>query len=242
MQVQADMHIHSVASTHAYSTITEIAAAAAEQGLKAVAVTDHGCAMPDAPHIWHFDNLRIVPDIIHGVRVYRGVEANVLNTAGEIDIPEYALDRLEWVVASMHRQTAKMSTPEEVTEAWLNVAKNPYVDVIGHSGTPQYMFDYERVIPEFGRRGKIVEINNASFLMRKNSVDHCKEIARLCKKYEVPVIVDSDAHYHALVGKVDRALNMLKEIDFPEELIINLDYERILQYIEKRNRAYDGIV
>ncbi|MCI8497058.1 MAG: phosphatase [Clostridiales bacterium] len=242
MQIQADMHIHSVASTHAYSTVTEIAAAAAELGLKAVALTDHGCALPDAPHIWHFDNLRIIPDMICGVRVYRGVEANILNTAGEIDIPKYALDRLEWVVASMHLQTAKFSTQEEVTEAWLNVAKNPYVDVIGHCGTPQYVFDYERVIPEFGRNGKIVEINNASFLMRKNSVDHCREIARLCKKYEVPVIVDSDAHYHALVGRVDRALHMLEEIDFPQELIMNLDYNRILKYIEKRNRAYDGIV
>lgn len=236
------MHIHSVASTHAYSTITEIAAAAAEQGLKAVAVTDHGCALPDAPHIWHFDNLRILPDVICGVRVYRGVEANVLNTAGEIDIPKYALDRLEWVVASMHVQTAKMSAPEEVTEAWLNVAKNPYVDVIGHSGTPQYEFDYERVIPEFGRQGKIVEINNASFLMRKTSLSHCQQIARLCKKYEVPVIVDSDAHYHALVGRVDRALRMLEELNFPQELIINLDYDRILRYMESRNRAYDGIV
>ena len=53
MKLEADLHVHTLASSHAYSTITEIARWSADIGLNAVAFTDHGSAMPDAPHIWH---------------------------------------------------------------------------------------------------------------------------------------------------------------------------------------------
>lgn len=48
-RVVADLHCHTVASTHAYSTVTELARAAAEQRLLAIACTDHGPGAPDAP-------------------------------------------------------------------------------------------------------------------------------------------------------------------------------------------------
>lgn len=52
MQIEVDSHTHTVASGHAYSTLTENAAAAAAQGIKLLAVTDHGPQMPGAPHFW----------------------------------------------------------------------------------------------------------------------------------------------------------------------------------------------
>ena len=38
---------------------------------------------------------------------------------------------------------------------------------------------------------------------------------------EVPIVVDSDSHICFRVGHVEGALEMLEEIGFPEELIIN---------------------
>lgn len=237
MRIVADMHTHSVASTHAYSTITEIAGEGAEKGLRAVAITDHGCAIPDGPHIWHFDNMRVMPSEICGIRVFRGVEANVLSPEGDIDIPVYALERLEWVVASMHKQTFLETEREAVTQAWMNIAQNSFVDVIGHSGTPEYAYDFETVIKEMGRVGKMVEINNATFLIRKESRGNCVQIAKLCKKHGVYICVNTDAHYHASVGNVSLASQMLDEIDFPEELIMNADYNRLLGYMDQRKRS-----
>lgn len=60
-RVVADLHCHTIASTHAYSTVTELAKAASERGLLAIACTDHGPAAPDSPHIWHFGNLDVLP-------------------------------------------------------------------------------------------------------------------------------------------------------------------------------------
>ena len=74
MRILMDLHTHTVASGHAYSTIMENAKAAAEKGLEGIAMTDHGPAMPGGAHLYHFWNLTALPQQIAGVRVLRGVE------------------------------------------------------------------------------------------------------------------------------------------------------------------------
>lgn len=230
----ADLHCHTLASSHAYSTVTELAEAAARRGLLAVGCTDHGVAMPDSPHPWHFFNLDTLPDRIAGVRVLRGVEANVLDASGRLDMPEEILDKLELTVASMHGDTCKAMSKEACTAAWLAVAENPRVDIIGHSGAPQFAYDYETVIPAFGRGGKAVEINENTFLVRRSSLPNCRRIAALCKRYRVPVAVDSDAHYHGNVAQVPQSLALLREVDFPPELIINASKESMNAFFARR--------
>ena len=58
MRLVADLHIHSVATGHAYCTINEMAQAAADIGLEMIGITDHGPSMPDGPHLYYFGNLR----------------------------------------------------------------------------------------------------------------------------------------------------------------------------------------
>ena len=90
------------------------------------------------------------------------------------------------------------------------------------------------IISRCNDHGKIVEINNASLSIRKGSHDNCMDIARLCMKYEVPISVDSDSHICYRVGHVEGALEMLEEIGFPEELIINSSVERLNNYFKGR--------
>ena len=54
MKILTDLHTHTLASTHAYSTLKENIDMAKQMGLEAIAVTDHGISMEDAPHLWHF--------------------------------------------------------------------------------------------------------------------------------------------------------------------------------------------
>ena len=236
MKIIADTHTHTIASTHAYSTLQEMVHAAAQKGLHAIAITDHGPAMPGAPQKgqWYFYNLHVVPDYLEGVRVLKGEETNVIDYEGNTDMEQVNLETLEWVVASMHQpcMPERAPTVEEVTNAWLNIAHTPYVNVIGHSGSERYRYDYERVIPEFGRNGKLVELNDSSFYNRVRSIHNCKTIMELCKKHRVPIIVNSDAHFSMKVGSLDHSLELLKEIDFPEELVVNSSVERFNRYLE----------
>ena len=174
--------------------------------------------------------------MVYDVLVLRGAEVNILDDNGNIDLPEDVLQGLDWVIASFHVPACAPKTIEYHTRAYLNIARNPYIDVIGHSGTELFHYDYEKAIKAFKEYDKIVEINSESFVLRAGAKANCMEIARLCKKYEVTVVVDSDSHFATKIGKVETALSMLEEIDFPEKLILNTDEERFFGYIkEKKN-------
>lgn len=58
----------------------------------------------------------------------------------------------------------------------------------------------------------------------------------LCRRYQVSIIVDSDAHSDADVGNHARAHALLEEIEFPKELIVNSSIERAASYIPYLNQ------
>ncbi len=241
MHLIADMHMHTVASTHAYSTLGEMVHAASQRGLYAMAVTDHGSRMPGAPGKWYFENLKVIPRILEGVLVLRGQETDVLDCDGNTDLNEQDAKLLDWVVASIHRPVFGDAggSVESITNAWLNIAKDPKINVIGHSGSIRYEYDYEKVIPEFGREGKLVEMNEGTFLSRPDSVTNCVKIMKLCKKHRVPIIVDSDSHFYTYVGRCENCLRILEEIDFPEELVVNADIGRFRDYLKRYTHVFE---
>lgn len=239
MKIVADTHTHTIASTHAYGTIKEMVEEASALGLYAIAITDHGPNMPGSPRKWYFNNLCAIPSTYLGVRVLKGAEANIADFDGNLDIDDYTLDGLEWIVASLHNPTLDTTkikpTVETCTQLYLNAAENPYINVIGHCGTPEYEFDYEKVIPVLAQKGKLIEINDSSFRHKKGSVTNCIKIAKICKKVGAPIIVNTDAHFMTEVGRVDDSLKMLEKIGFPEELIVNSSVERFEKYLKEHN-------
>ena len=51
-------------------------------------------------------------------------------------------------------------------------------------------------------------------------------------------MVNSDAHSQYDVGSCDNAFAMLEDIKFPEELIININEDRIAEYLNSINVLY----
>lgn len=234
MKFMADTHTHTIASTHAYSTLLENIHQAAQVGLECLGMTDHAPAQPDSPHLWHFVNLTAIPPVVEGVRILKGVECNILDETGRVDLEPEVLRQLEWRIASIHAPCYKQgATVQDNTNAYLGICENPCIDVIGHSGRGSFRYDYQKLIPLFGERGKLVEINEST-LKSSSSRKNCTEIATLCKKYRVPVIVDSDAHFALSIGRFSAAVEMLEEIEFPEELVINADSDRFWDYLAQK--------
>lgn len=230
IKILGDFHTHTIASIHAYSTIRENINAASRLGLKVLAITDHGVASKDSPTMSYFRNLSSLPKYVDGVRILKGVEANITDYEGNLDMPTHILEKLDFVVASFHLSCCKPGTVIDHTNAYLGICKNPYVQVIGHSGTPKYTYDLDVVIPAVRDAGKYIEINAHSFISRPDSIENCKKIALACKKYRTPVIVNSDSHHEFELGIVDQALELLEEVDFPKELIMNASLEWIQSF------------
>ena len=235
MQIIADLHTHTNVTDHAFSTLTEMVQAAHDMGLKAIAITNHGPTNPDGPHEWHFSNLNLVPRKMNGVTVIRGIEFDITAPSGGINVmANKSLKHIDWALASFHECLFPPADRSIHTAALESILYNPYVNAFGHLGNPNFDFDHEYIISRCNERGKVVEINNASLNVRAGSKKNCADIARMCMKYEVPIVVDSDSHICFRVGHVEGALDMLEEIGFPEELIINSSMARLDAYFKNR--------
>ena len=235
MKIIADTHTHTQPSGDAFSTIMENIAVAKEKGLKFICMTEHVNSVPRSVPEAFLKKLYLIPKHFQGIRLVRGVETNIINYDGLLDVSSDTLNSLEWVIASLHTEVIEPASKYEHTKCWEAIAENPLVDVIGHCGDPQYSFDIEPVVKRFAKFGKIVEINNHSFESRKGASEICEQVAKMCMKYSVPVVVGSDAHFAGSVGEFSLALNMLKKISFPEELILNASVERFDDYLKNKS-------
>jgi len=233
MKLAADLHTHTVASGHAFSTVKEMAEAAAERGLKMIGVTDHGVNMPGGPHEYYFSQLLGLPRFVGGVEVLRGVEANIVDGAGNLDMPERYLSSLDLILAGFHEDCGyEPGSVEENTSAMIGAINNPYVHIITHPGNPSFPVDIEKVVLAAKRAGKVLEINNNSFsLSRPGSSPRCRTFAEMAKRHKTAVCVNSDAHIWHAVGQFDQALNLLEKARFPAELVLNTSLEKTKSYL-----------
>ena len=69
MNIVLDTHTHTLASGHAYNTMTEMIDAAVQKGLKLLAITEHAPAMPGSCKDFYFYNLKILPRFQKGLEV-----------------------------------------------------------------------------------------------------------------------------------------------------------------------------
>lgn len=230
MKAIIDLHCHTVASGHAYSTIKENIDEAKIKGLKYVGVSDHAPGMPGSTHPYYFGNLGVIKNEINGVNILKGIEANIIDLNGNIDIPEDVVGKLDYVIASFHPPCIKSGSKEENTQAILKVMDNKEVKIIGHLDDSRYPVDYDRVVKKAIETNTLLEINNSSLRpngFRVGAVENAKQMLELCKKYKAKVILGSDAHIYYQVGSFENCEKILKEVDFPGNLVVNYSEEYI---------------
>lgn len=227
-----DFHMHTQVSQHAYSSVDEMVQEALAKDLKAIAFTNHGPAMPDGAMSHHFFCMDTIPREIGGLQVYKGAEANITTYEGTIDFEASLLDRLDFIIASYHTECIVPSSRKDHTKGYLNVIKNPRVHCLGHCGNPVYAMDHETVVKACADYGKIIEINANSFKIRPGSETTCSNIAELCALYSVPIMINSDAHIKYSVGDHYLAQQLLADIDFPPDLVINTNWARTKAYFD----------
>ena len=125
MELLFDLHTHTVSSGHAFSTLKENIEEARKKGLLALGTSDHTSAMEGAPTPKFFSNYRAIGREILGVRIFRGVEANVMDYSGRLDMEEKLLQEMDYVIASLHSACIRPGTQEENTDALIGAMDNP---------------------------------------------------------------------------------------------------------------------
>jgi len=237
MEIKVDLHTHTVASGHAYSTLSENALAASGRGIELLGMTDHGPSMPGAPHLYHFGNLAIIPEELYGVKILPGVEANITSYEGELDIPIHYLAQMKLVLVGLHVICYPGGTSEQNTQAYIKAMKNPFTDMMVHPGRPEFDLDLERIAHMSAQLNIPVEINNSSLSNEKRGAwGNCRRFARYMVQYNGPIILGSDAHFADRVGEFSQALSLVQEVGILEHQILNTSSDKVLGYLANRRK------
>jgi len=213
-KVLLDAHTHTVASGHAYSSLQEMAKAAADKGLEVLGITEHGPSVPGTCPTLYFKNMFVVPRQMYGIRLLMGCEINILDTKGSLDLTDEQIGWLDIAIAGVHAAWFKAGTKEENTQGMVNVIRNPRIHIISHPGDGSCELDFEPLVLAAKEAHTLLEVNNHSLA-----------------KYEVPTILGSDAHISFQIADYERLYPLLAEAEFPDELIMNYWPDKFFDYL-----------
>ena len=196
--------------------------------------------------MFYFVNLRVLSRELEGIKVLFGAELNIMDTEGHVDLPTSIIEGLDITIASMHPPCYKgEKTVEEVTKAYINIMERADVDIIGHPDDGRFPVDYEALVMAAKRTGTLLEINNSSLKpdgYRANSKENALKMLEYCKKHEVMIVLASDAHFDTAIADYPYADEVLKEADFPKELIANTSLEKLQSLLKEIKNKKGGLL
>ena len=234
MKIELDVHTHTIASGHAFSTLQEMAQAAAGKGLKLLGITEHYSGVPGSCNTIYFRNLHVVPRQMYGIELLLGAEINILDGEGNLDMDENCMRMLDIRIAGIHSLCYSYGTVDENTHGMVKAVSNPFIHIISHPGDGTAELNFEPIVLAAKEHHTLLEINNSSLKPTRNKPnarENNLSILRLCKRYEVPVILGSDAHISFDIARYDYLYDLLQLTEFPESLIMNRDVKSFKEYL-----------
>jgi len=238
--IKGDLHMHTT-SSDGLQTAEEMAVAARERGLEYIAITDHSAShgfgndVSPAELEARIDEIHALNERLEGIEVLIGTESNIL-TDGSLDYPDELLERLDWVIASVH--TSFRMRSKEMTDRMIAAIEHPLVDAIGHptgrkiEKRPPYALDVERVIEAAARTGTMLEINAAPDRRDLDEI-HAREAARA----GVRILVDSDAHSTVNLRLLSYGVDTARRAWLTPEQVANTRPWAEFRKLRKRERS-----
>jgi DNA polymerase (family 10) len=232
------LHCHTTYSDGSNS-VEELALACREAGYEYVGVTDHSQAAAYAGGLKPGDLLRQADEIdqvnarLEGIRVLKGVEADILQD-GRIDFDECILERLDFVIASIHSRFNM--TGAEMTARILRAMDNPHLTIIGHPtgrlllSRDPYGLDLDAVIEKAAATGVALEVN-----ADPHRLDLDWRHLRRVRAAGVAISIGADAHNAGGIRHVDYGVAMARKGWLRREDILNArPVEEFLAYAARR--------
>ena len=210
MKTLLDVHTHTIASGHAFSSLQEMTLTAKEKGLDILGITEHGPNIPGTCDPIYFRNLHCVPRQLYGIKLMLGAELNILNTKGDIDLDEDYWRMLDIRIAGIHSLCWQGGSKEENTQGVINAMRNPFVQIISHPGDGTAELDFEELMKVSRETHTLLEINNHS----------------------MAPIFGSDAHFSAMIADYSNIMPLVEKAEFPDELVLNYQPEKFMAYLK----------
>lgn len=244
MKLKADYHIHSTYSknNHGKSTIEEIVEKAVELGLEEIAITDHG----PSHFLFGIKKNKIIEaknKVLEmrkkypQIKVLFGVEANVLNLGGDIDLNDNLLNNCDIILCGYHsgvlfssvndfwnfyimnligkfNKKIKQKQVEKNTQAIVNALNKNNINILTHPGD-KIPVNMDKIAYAAEKNNTILEISNHHKHLNSEEI-------KIVAKYNVRFAINSDSHIKDNIGGCERAIEVAKDAGLDLRRIINL--------------------
>lgn len=241
MKIKADFHTHTMFSD-GKGSIEENVLAARAKGLKIVAITDHGPGhMGFGIKRYQLKEMREIIDLLNekydDIDILLGLEANILNEDGDIDVGDDLRPYLDILLAGYHfgssprkfirdvafhsnnwfknkSKTIYEKAKKSNTRAFINAMKRYDIDIITHPGAKGPL-DIDAIAKVAAETDTALEISASrhAFLTTEDII--------IAKKYDVVFTVNSDAHMPDKIGEVEGGLARALEAGVSLESLLN---------------------
>lgn len=238
-----DLHTHTVYShgigyAHGKGTIRENVESAARQGIRQIAITDHGpghrvygLKMEKLPQMR--DDIAEAQALFPEVEIKLGVEANIVDTPNGLDVPKERFGEFDFVIAGYHYGLPKgymaknylywhaglpSGSTEQLrnknTEMVVRALHENEVKVITHP-CDKGPFDLPTICKACEETNTLMEINT------RHKHLSAEDIA-VAAAYDVQFIISSDAHKPEQVGTFAEGVMRAEQAGLPLSRIVNI--------------------
>lgn len=242
MLLFGDYHTHTRYSRflHGKNTIEQNVKAAVQKGLKEIGITEHGFN-----HVLFGVRRRNIKKMraeidrlnkIYPIKIYLGIEANLISYDGDIDLTPQEQQWFDYIVMGYHlvakparhnlkkfmlnykmaktgRYTEQMI--ENNTQAYIKAITKNNITFISHIGS-KFKCDIVRVAQACQQTNTLLEINSKRICYTAQDV---KTLVDMGTKF----IINSDAHKAKRVGECNYATNFAIMHNIPTNLIVNIN-------------------
>ncbi len=235
MQILADYHTHTVYS-HGKGTIEDNVKEAISKGIKTIGISDHGYKHMTYG-IKYKDIYKMREEIdslklkYKNIDILLGIECNILDDSGNIDVDENILKVVDYIMAGYHFGSTPTSIKGVInhcdnylfktkkakqynTKAITNAMRKHNIFAITHPGDKGEVdiVEIAKVAKETDTR---LEINGGHGFLSVKQIEAIKSIKN---KY----IIGSDAHVPENVGNFDLAMKIIEEANLDVSLVENI--------------------
>ena len=251
MLILGDYHTHTKYSRngHGKSTIEENVKIAVQKCLKEIGITEHGFAhMCYGVRRKNIKKMRLEIERlqkIYPIKIYLGIEANLISRNGDIDLTAEEQKWFDYVVMGYHtfgkpktlKDLFKFFLPNAIaykknkytkkivdanTNAYIKAVQNNRINIISHIGSKMKV-DVIAVAKECKKHGVFVELNARRLCITN---EEAKQLVEMGTNF----ILDSDAHICHNVGECNKGVNFVIKNNIPTELVANLDKTPHFEY------------
>lgn len=247
--IVADLHIHTIGSLHAYSTLKECVDVAETNGMLYIAITDHyyndGTELEkknEANRIAHLE--KRASSTRANVTIIGGAEFNISQK-----IESWSkLKDLKWKLVGVHGWFLdRESTTLDELYNYFEEASNQFTAFAhierelhkidncryGNQLTEEVKIFLKKIVTLAKDKNIVLELNESSLVTNEaNAYEKVSYWLQEAKDNGNIISLGTDSHYCEEIGIFDNCLELLNKIDFPKEQIINCNEGLLKEYLK----------